>query len=128
MTEKSNSEMIPDEIQHVNNYMIKEVDEYRRRTKQMDIVGYDPTNSDLPRLNILDVSFMTPSNPHGGRIGHGRRNEQISNIYDHWNHLLYSNMRDMAKAEQIRKSQRVLHESAPEGSPYHNGPQVLPIL
>jgi len=119
--------MSPHELNKANKYLIKSVDEYRRRTKQMDMVGNDPTRSGLPSIHILDISHMTNTHPHAKHIPHGRRNEQVASLYDHWNHLLYSNLRDIAAAERKRKTQ-MQHwvESAPKGSPYHNGVETFP--
>lgn len=112
--------MTKDEIMKANAYMIKSVDEYRRRTKQLDLVSYDPAKGDLPNIHILDVSFMTHSHPHADKVSHGRRNEQVASMYDHWNHLLYSNLRDLAAAEVKRKRSKTLLDTAPEGSPYNS--------
>jgi hypothetical protein len=69
---------------------------------------------------------MTNTHPHAKNIPNGRRNEQVASLYDHWNHLLYSNLRDIAAAEHKRKTQlQYLVETAPEGSPYHNGVETF---
>lgn len=119
--------MTTHELNKANRYIIKSVDEYRRRTKQMDMVGNDPARSGLPSIHVLDISHMTNTHPHAKHVAHGRRNEQVASLYDHWNHLLYSNLRDIAAAERKRKTQ-MQHwvESAPKGSPYHNGVEIFP--
>ena len=125
---RNDNDMTPDQLKQANRYVIRAVDEFRRRTKQMDVTGTDPTKSGLPSIHVLDVSQMTSSHPHANQIHHGRRNEQVAPLYDHWNHLLYSNLKDLANAELQRKSLmvRTLVESAPRGSPYHNGVQSFP--
>jgi len=125
---KEASSMSVEELNRANKYMIKAVDEFRRRTKQMDLVGMDPGRSGLPSMHVLDVSRMTSTHPHADKIHHGRRNEQVAPLYDSWNHLLYSNLRDIAFAEQQRKTEQVrkMVDSAPEGSPYHNGVEAFP--
>jgi hypothetical protein len=118
--------MSAQELNSANKYLIKSVDEYRRRTRQMDLAANDPAKSGLPSIHVLDVSLMTNTHPHAKSIPNGRRNEQVASLYDHWNHLLYSNLRDIAAAEHKRKTQlQYLVETAPEGSPYHNGVETF---
>ncbi len=125
---KEAGSMTAQELNRANKYMIKAVDEFRRRTKQMDVLGTDPSKSGLPSIHVLDVSRMSSSHPHAKDIHHGRRNERVAPLYDHWNHLLYSNLRDLAAAEERRKVFKNMREikSAPEGSPYHNGVESFP--
>lgn len=126
MNADARPKMDKEELQQANRFLIKSVDEYRRRTRQMDMLGNSPEKSGLPSIHVLDVSHMSNSHPHSKHIPHGRRNEQVASLYDHWNHLLYSNLRDIAMAERKRKMQKQhLIDTAPEGSPYHNGVETF---
>ena len=128
-TQKSEA-MSLEEIGDANNYLYKAVDEYQRRTRQTDLLTYDPAKSRLPYVHILDVAHMTHSHPlaneEEGSAKH-RDLKSLPDLYDHWNHLLYSNMRDMAAAELARKSAQIQakQHSAPPGSPYENSVPIV---
>ena len=139
---KESTVMSQDEIKAANDYMIRAVDEYRRRTRQLDITQYDPSRSGKPSIHFMDVSSMTYSHPHAQASSpdneHSRKlcqsqQMQTAPMYDSWNHLLYSNMRDMAAAEMAQASGgggggfgSPFYQSAPQGSPYQNGVAFFP--
>ncbi len=120
--------MSEEEIEQANKYLHRSVDEFRRRTRQSDLLTYDPNKSKMPFVHILDVSHMTNAHPlsKAGPEGH-RDLAKVPNLYDHWNHLLYSNMRDIAAAELARNSQlfQSMQKAAPPGSPYQNSPSWI---
>mmetsp|Transcript_22113 Transcript_22113/g.25585 ORF Transcript_22113/g.25585 Transcript_22113/m.25585 type:complete len:712 (-) Transcript_22113:24-2159(-) len=127
---KRSTFMTQEEVEEANDHLHKSVDEYRRKARQSDFLSYDPVKSRLPYVHVLDVTHMTHSHPlaHAGAKGH-RDLSKVPNLYDHWNHMLYTNMRDIAKAELARKSSEHLRrtqESAPPGSPYHNSIPLFP--
>lgn len=118
--------MTEEEITMANGYMARSIHTYRRRTRQMDLLTYSPILSQKPRIHMLDVSHMTRSHPHAiassAKNDHGRKlcqaqGMKMAPMVDSWNHLLYSNMQDMAMAQ----SQAVPHVrtmAAPPGTPY----------
>lgn len=124
-TKKTNA-MTQEEIQEANDYLHRSVHEYRRRARQTDLLSYDPAKSKMPYVHVLDVAHMTHSHPLANAGPEGRRHlEKVPNLYDNWNHLLYTNMRDIAAAELARQSKiNAKQHSAPLGSPYEN---AIPI-
>lgn len=126
---KRSDAMTREEIDRANDYLHRSVDEFRRRTRQSDLLSLDPHKSKVPYVHVLDVSHMTHKHPisQEGRKS-GRDLEKAPNLYDHWNHLLYSNLRDIAVAEMARNSVLVKsrQQSAPPGSPYHNEIPLFP--
>merc|ERR1712176_1643552 len=130
--------MTLEEVQITNAYMSKSIQEYRRKTKQMDLLNYDPQYSLRPQIHFLDVSTLTHNHPHTREYydkvesvekmekrPEKRRKlcENLNNapMVDSWNHVLYSNMRDMARAEQRAANvppQLNYRAGAPLGSPY----------
>ena len=124
-TQKSDA-MTQSEIEQANNYLHRAVEEYRRRTRQGDLLSYDPAKSKLPYVHVLDVAHMTHNHPLS--TGDHRDLAKAPNLYDHWNHLLYSNLRDMAKAELARNSaeMKTKQQGAPPGSPYENNVPLFP--
>ena len=137
---KESQVMSQDELKAANDYMIRAVDEYRRRTRQLDMTQYDPSRSGKPNIHFLDVSSMTYSHPHAQASSpdneHSRKlcqsqQMQTAPMYDSWNHLLYSNMRDLAAAEMGQAQgpgglSSPFYQSAPQGSPYQNGVPFYP--
>mmetsp|Transcript_23837 Transcript_23837/g.35435 ORF Transcript_23837/g.35435 Transcript_23837/m.35435 type:complete len:1035 (+) Transcript_23837:104-3208(+) len=124
-TQQGSDIMTEEEIDQANKYLHRSVDEFRRRTRQSDILSYDPNKSKMPFVHILDVSHMTNAHPLSKAGPEGRRDlKSVPNLYDHWNHLLYTNMRDMAAAELARNSEsfKSKQQEAPPGSPYENSP------
>jgi hypothetical protein len=131
--------MSDEEISKANDFMAKSIDEYRRRTRQMDLLSHDPNKSMMPRIHMLDVSYMTHSHPHARASSpennHGRKlceqqGMQTAPMYDYWNHVMYSNMKDMAAAElmqQQQQQQQQFVQSAPQSN--QPGPQFQqPII
>lgn len=119
---KATNIMSSAELSRANQYLHKSINEYRRQAKQMDYVNYDPSKSGLPYVHILDVTHMTETHPLADPRARARKVEQAPNLFEHWSHLLYSNMRDMAAAEVAKQSPefQIHAKTAPEGSPYHN--------
>jgi len=126
---KGREYMSMQEVEMANAYMTRSIDEYRRRTKQMDLLNYDPELSQMPRIHFLDVSKMAHTHPHAQKSlseAHGGRKlcQQSgfdSSIYDSWNHMLYTNMKDMALAEKLAPTDpqvQAMRQAAPLGSPY----------
>lgn len=126
-TQRSDS-MSEQEIDQANKYLHRSVDEFRRRTRQSDLLTYDPNKSKMPFVHILDVSHMTNAHPLSKVGPEGRRDlARVPNLFDHWNHLLYTNMRDIAAAELARNSEsfQSMEKGAPPGSPYQNSPSWI---
>merc|ERR1712038_998827 len=120
----------PSEIAKANGHLHRSVEEYRRRTRQADLLSYDPEKSKLPYVHVLDVTHMTHTHPlasEGETENHDV--EQVPNLYDHWNHLPYTNLRDMARAEVARNSSamKAKQQVAPPGSPYENNVPLFPF-
>lgn len=127
---RKSDDMTESEIEQANHYLHRSVEEYRRRTHQSDLLSYDPEKSKLPYVHVLDITHMTHTHPlsDGKQKGH-RDLKNVPNLYDHWNHLLYSNMRDMARAELARNSPKMKakRQAVPPGSPYENSAPLFPI-
>lgn len=126
-TEETDS-MTAEEIEKANDFMSQSIHEYRRRTKQTDILTYNPLISQKPQLHFLDVSRMTSTHPHAKASSpendHGRKLCQANGydtapMVDTWNHVLYSNMRDIAMAQMAGQTgPQARTMGAPPGSPY----------
>jgi len=120
--------MTLEEIELANKYMIESINEYRRRTKQHDLLAYSPHISGKAQIHFLDVSHMTHSHPHAkastGDSDHGRKLCQAQGLdtapmVDSWNHMFYSNMKEMARGQVAAgAAPQVWNKNAPPGSPY----------
>jgi len=111
-TEEEKS-MTVEEIQMANEYMAHTIDQYRRRTRQTDLLNYNPIISQKPQIHILDVSHMSSSHPHAKAStpenDHGRKLCQAQGWntapqVKWWNNMLYSNLKDMARAEMAAQA------------------------
>eukprot|EP00559_Dactyliosolen_fragilissimus_P002329 CAMPEP_0184860998 /NCGR_PEP_ID=MMETSP0580-20130426/5784_1 /TAXON_ID=1118495 /ORGANISM="Dactyliosolen fragilissimus" /LENGTH=943 /DNA_ID=CAMNT_0027358319 /DNA_START=360 /DNA_END=3191 /DNA_ORIENTATION=+ len=133
-----NNIMGDEDLQRANDYMIKTIDEYRRRTRQFDNASYDPLSSKAPKIHFFDVTHMTNTHPHvletlekGEEHGRklcqrrGLQGLQSAPMYDAWNDMFYSQLRDLAAAETKRNfmTEKGLVEptSSSQGSIYSYG-------
>jgi hypothetical protein len=119
------------EMKEANRHLHRSIDEYKRRTRQNNVFSYDPAKSKMPLVHVLDVTHMTHSHPLSKESEGGKEHRNLENtpdLFAHWNHLLFTNMRDMARAQLARNSaaNKSKQESAPPGSPYHNAVPMFP--
>lgn len=110
--EEGTRRMSEEEIDRANDFMIKSVDEYRRQTRQYELSNhYHPSGQVGPKEHILDVRKLTMTHPHAVKAEgkHGRHLCAAAGMstapqFDTWNHMLYSNMKDIAAQEAYQRA------------------------